>query len=478
MRVNNFSSKKIRSRPPRKPLSEKAKHNIATAIILVLVVLVVYVMGVRLLNKLSSSRLLGWFSSMVGKNLLVDEQNHTNILLLGVGGEGHEGKDLTDTIIIASMDQKNSWVSMLSIPRDLYVESTLGGSRVNRLYEKGKGKWGAEQGLDFTRETLEKVLRIPIHYSIKVDFEAFEKIVDAVEGIDIYVEQDINDPEYPRDGTYEFDPFYLSKGLQHLDGKTALKYARSRHSSSDFDRSRRQHEVLLAFKKKAKEQNLLGKKSFLKELYYSLNDHVETNFSLRELITLADFAAQWNSDQFTSATLSDEPIFRGGFLYTPLRELFGGAYVLLPAGDSYDSLQYFIQLIFYGPRNIERFPFAVLNGTETSGLAAKTRSILNRFGIKFAALGNARIQTLETTTWYPLSPEAKPLADFLQKLIPGDIQTVIPEEYRRDQKFADAKIILELGADSLSVIDKLDIFKNVVLLKTPAAGTTTAETAQ
>lgn len=412
---------------------------------------------------------------MVGKNLLVDEQNHTNILLLGVGGEGHEGKDLTDTIIVASIDQTNSWVSMLSIPRDLYVESTLGGSRVNRLYEKGKDKWGSEQGLDFTRATLEEVLDIPIHYSIKVDFEAFEEIIDAVDGIDVYVEQNINDPEYPRDGTYEFEPFYLSKGLQHLDGKTALKYVRSRHSSSDFDRSRRQHEALLAFKKKAKEENLLGKKSFLKELYYSLNDHVETNFSLRELVTLADFAARWNSDQFTSATLSDEPIFRGGLLYPPLRERFGGAYVLLPAGDSYDALRYFIQLIFYGPRNIERFPLAVLNGTETSGLAAKARNILNRFGIKFAALGNARTQTLATTTWYPVSPDAGPLAEFLQKLIPGSIQTAVPEEYRQNPKFADAKIILELGADAMPVIEKLDIFKNVVELKAPAAGTTTNE---
>lgn len=412
---------------------------------------------------------------MVGKNLLVDEQNHTNILLLGVGGEGHEGKDLTDTIIIASIDQANSWVSMLSIPRDLYIESTLGGSRVNRLYEKGKDKWGSEQGLDFARETLEKVLKIPLHYSTKIDFEAFEEIVDAVDGIDVYVEQDINDPEYPLDGTYGFDPFYLSKGLQHLDGKTALKYVRSRHSSSDFDRSARQHQALLAFKKKAKEQNLLGKKSFLKELYYSLNDHVETNFSLRELVTLADFAAQWDSDKFTSATLGDEPIFRGGFLYTPLRELFGGAYVLLPAGDSYDSLQYFIQLIFYGPRNIERFPLVVLNGTETSGLAAKARNILNRFGIKFAALGNARVQSLTATTWYPVSPDAQPLAEFLKKLIPGEIQTVVPEEYKSDPKFTDSKIILELGTDAVSIIEKLDIFRNVVLLKQPTTGTTTSQ---
>lgn len=475
--MNNFKTRKIRLRPRRKPISVKTKQNILTAFGIVLVLFMLYWSGVQLIDRLSGARLLGWFSDFLGKDLSADERGRTNILLLGVGGEGHEGKDLTDTVIIASIDQPNGWVSMLSIPRDLYVESTLGGSRINRLYEKGKMKWGVEEGLDFTRATLEKVLQIPLHYGVKADFEAFEKIVDAVDGVDVFVSQDINDPEYPRDGTYEFEPFFLAKGQQHLDGKTALKYARSRHTSSDFDRSRRQHEVLLALKQKAKEENLLGKKRLIKDLYYSLNDHVETNLSVREIVTLADFAAHWNSDQFTNATLNDEPVFHGGFLYTPLRELFGGAYVLLPAGDTYDSLRYFVQLILFGPRNIENFPLVILNGTETSGLAAKARNILNRFGMKFSHLGNARVQNLETTVWYVLTPDAQPLVDFLNQLIPGTIQNTLPEEYRQNPKFINSKIILELGNDAVPAIDKLDIFKNVVLLKplptgTPA-GTTT-----
>ncbi len=472
--MNTFKTQKIRSRPPRKPLSEKAKHNFITAAALILIIFVVYFTSVKLINGLSSTRILGLFSGLFGKELLMDDQGHTNILLLGVGGEGHEGKDLTDTIILASIDHKNNWVSMLSIPRDLYVESLLGGSRVNRLYEKGKLKWGSAQGLDFARETFEKVLKVPLQYTVRVDFEAFEEIVETVGGIDVYVEQEISDPEYPRDGTYEFEPFYLAKGQQHLDGKTALKYVRSRHSSSDFDRSHRQHQALLALKQKAKEENILGKKSALKELYYSLNDHIETNLSIREMITLADFAANWNSDQFTSATLSDEPIFRGGFLYTPLRELFGGAYVLLPAGDSYDSLNAFMQLIFYGPRRPENFPLAILNGTEVSGLAGKARTLLNRFGMSFSHIGNARVQNLETTVWYPLSPEAGPLVEYLQKLIPGGItQASVPEEYLQDPRFADAKIIIELGKDAQKNIDALDIFKNVFLLKAPTNGTST-----
>jgi LCP family protein required for cell wall assembly len=353
------------------------------------------------------------------------------------------------------------------------VESSLEGSRINRLYEKGALKWGGDEGLDFVRETVEKIIDVSIPYIVKVDFEAFEKIVDAVDGIDVYVEETINDPLYPKNGTFEYEPFFLPKGNQHLDGKTALKYARSRHTTSDFDRSKRQQQVLLALKKKAEDQNIFTRRGLLRQMYYSLQEHAETNLSFRELLSLAEFGAKWDSKRLSTATLNDEPIFVGGFLYTPLRELYGGAYVLLPAGDSFDSVRSFVKLVFYGPKNIRDFPLAILNGTEEGGFAGRARNILNRFGLKFTRVANARASFLAATTWYVRTPEAEPLAKFLQELIPGDMVREIPTEYSANPKISDAQIILELGKDSLPVIEKLDIFKNVVELMPKGTATIT-----
>lgn len=411
-------------------------------------------------------KLLGVISGVLSKELEKDDRGHTNILLLGVGGEAHEGKDLTDTIMVASLDHAEKSIGLLSLPRDFYVETMLGGTRVNRLYEKGKLTWNSLRGLEFAREEIADILDKKIHYVVKVDFEAFEQIVDAVSGIDVNVEEEINDPLYPRDGTFDYEPFYLPKGLQHLDGETALKYARSRKSTSDFDRSKRQQQVLLALKEKGAEEHIFRRQSFLRELYESLEEHVETDMSFREMLAVVQFGAEWDSKNLKTATLNDEPIFRGGLLYVPLRELYGGAYVLLPAGDSLDSVRFFAELILYGPPDTEQFSLAILNGTGASGLAAKTKGILHRFGVNVSALGNARADSLEETIWYIKSADANAsaLTDFLIKLIPGSKAQTIPQEYMTDPKFLETALILELGKSSVPVIEKLDIFKNVVQL--------------
>ncbi|MBI4994914.1 LCP family protein [Candidatus Peregrinibacteria bacterium] len=460
--MGNFQIKKIRRGPSRKPLSEKAKQNIATALGILFLILLIYYGGVQIVDKLSGTRLIEIISGVVGKDLQTDKTGHTNILIAGVGGEGHEGKDLTDTLIITSINHAKKSIALLSVPRDLYVESSLGGSRVNRLYEKGKLKWGSSEGLDFLRKNIENVLDIPVHYSVRIDFEAFEKIVDSLDGVDINVEEEINDPLYPDDKTFGFSPFFLPAGLQHLDGETALKYVRSRKSSSDFDRSKRQQKLLMALKEKAFSQNIFFRKGFLKNLYYSLEDHMETNMSMREMLSFADFGIQLDTKQLSVATLNDEPIFVGGFLYTPLRELYGGAFVLLPAGDDYTSVKYFIQLVLYGPKNLDAASLAILNGTDENGLASKTKSILHRFGIKTKYVSNAYAENLTETTWYAAEPEANELINFLKQMIPGKVSDQIPDIYKQNPKMAEAKIILELGENAKQSLEKLDIFKNVV----------------
>lgn len=490
--MSNFKQRKIRFRLPRKKLSEKTKQTIITALSVVLLLLLVYYSGLYLLDRLGGTRIIHILSGLFGKDLVTDDKNHTNMLLLGVGGKGHDGSDLTDTIIIASINHTNESVVLLSIPRDLYIEPSVFplpyshgiGGRINEIYalqkkaradaleRKGTPREEAleeasPEGLLTLRQATEKVFNIPIHYVVKVDFSAFEKIVDSIGGIDVYVEKAIYDPEYPRGETGGYETFSIAKGQQHIDGKMALKYVRSRKTTSDFDRSERQQQVLLAIKSNVALLSASGRKQLLKDLYYSLKEHVETDLTMREMLSLADFGVSWDSSKLQMATLNDNSGMPGGFLYTPDRSYFNGAYVLLPVGRNFDHIKKFVQLIFYGPTR-EGHAIAILNGTKRSGFGAKAYIIFTRLGITVSEVQNARSQKLTETTWYLLSPDAKALADFLRALVPGRVITEemeVPTEYKNNPALASMHIILELGEDSKTALDALDVWKNLSLLK-------------
>lgn len=454
--MNDFSPKKIRLGSSAKLKNARLNHNLLAGVVTVAVVLLLYSLGSHLVAQISGSGFIRFFAGFFSRELLTDEKNHTNILVLGVGGEGHDGKDLTDTVIIASLNHKDSHISLISLPRDLYLKSAVGEGRINRLYETAKAKWEAAQGLDFVRETIQKTFDIPLHYAVKVDFEGFEKIIDAVGGVDVMVEKDIYDAEYPLDGTIEYEPFFIAAGQRHLNGRTALKYVRSRKTSSDFDRSKRQQQVLVALKEKAATEGLLTKKSVLKEVYYSLRDHVETNMTIGEMIALAEFAAGWDSSKMTSATMNNEPIFKGGFLYTPLREYYGGAYVLLPVGDNFELVNKFVHLTLYGPSAFSQTGVSILNGTKTQGMAGSVRAIFNRFGINMQTVGNARVQDSLATVWYVKNQRGKDLLPYMQELIPGAGAETLPDEYTLNPELAQSDLILELGPDAQAHIQKLD----------------------
>lgn len=451
-------------------MSEKTKQHIAAALGIILLFLIVYWSGAKLIDRLSGTRLLEILSGLFGRQLQIDEKGHTNVLLLGVGGGQHEGSNLTDAIIIASINRGSNHIAMLSIPRDLYVESQAGSSRINELYENAVRKWGPDYGLSIFKQTIEKILAVPIHYAAKVDFLAFSKVVDSFGGIDVYVDETINDPFYPKEDTFDYERFYLPAGLQHLDGETALKYVRSRKTSSDFDRSKRQQKALLALKNKAADKSGYSRKNLLKQLYYSLKDHVETDMSIPEMISLADYIAHWDSSNLSLAALNDDPSAYGGFLYTPLREAFGGAFVLLPAGNNFDAIDLFTNFIFDGPYNITSYSVAILNGTKSSGLAATTKIALKRYGVTINRFGNAVSQKIEATTWYAASQDAQNTVEFLQKLIPGKISYQIPKQYA--SRFPDSRLILEIGGDSIPKINALDIFRGMVIY---GAGSSTAD---
>ncbi len=156
----------------------------------------------------------------------------------------------SDTLILVSIDPATNSLGMLSIPRDLFV--VIPGypdrHRVNEALPLGELQQ-LGYGPHLAMQTVQLNFGIVVHDYITVDFTVFTRIVDEIGGIDINVEAEIYDPYYP-DHFNGYDPFYMPAGLQHMDGGTALKYARTRHTTNDFDRARRQQQVIYAIRDK------------------------------------------------------------------------------------------------------------------------------------------------------------------------------------------------------------------------------------
>src|SRR3990167_3149909 len=182
-----------------------------------------------------------------------EKEDRINILLLGVGGGEHDGPELSDTIMLASLRPSDQKVGLLSIPRDLTVEiPEYGWRKINHVNAFGENK---ERGYGpiFASEVIGTVLDQEIQYYVKIDFSGFAKLIDDIGGVDIFVDQPFVDEQYPTED-YLYQTVSFAYGSAHMDGKTALIYVRSRHGNncqgSDFARSRRQQQVMTAVKEK------------------------------------------------------------------------------------------------------------------------------------------------------------------------------------------------------------------------------------
>ncbi len=355
------------------------------------------------LTSFSVQDLVGIFSS----ELQEDDENRTNILLLGHGGGDHDGADLTDTIIVASLNNETNKASMVSIPRDLWLDIPgYGSSRINKIYDVLKEKYGSEEALGVLKGGVENITGVDIPYYVKIDFQGFTKIIDSLGGVEVMVESQIDDRAYPKADQSGYERFFLSAGLQELDGETALKYARSRHSTSDFDRAERQQKLLQSIKAKAEDQKLLTSPLLLKRLYDDFTEHLETNLKISELITLGDFAKNFDQDELAMAVLKDQDIVDfGSFLYTPERELYGGAFVLIPLGNNYLQIQKFVNIVFnFGDMYNENASIQILNGDGTPGIASSLGGDLIRYGFNIQRYSNADRKDYSISHYYINNP--------------------------------------------------------------------------
>ena len=406
-----FKTRKIRKRPPLKPfktakhysvgvfgflknLPPRTKNYMAAGILVVFgVFVVIKVTGAAysFVSNLNPKDLI----FAVGADLERDENGYTNVLLLGDGGHVRDGADLIDTIMVASFDYEDNSVALLSIPRDLYIEAdeTLGvtyGGKINELYRNHKNLIENENDrFELFKRVAGEVVGLDIQYYVRVDFNAFVEVVDSLGGITVDVQEDIYDPFYPNETDDGYTLFTISKGLQEMDGETALKFVRSRKTTSDFDRAGRQQLVIEAIQQEALGKNILTSPGKLKDIYYAIQNNVNTDMTLREMISMAGVGKNMDRSKVVRKVIHDDPGQEGGFLYTPERELYNGQFVLIPFGNNLDLIHKYADLVFhhrdmfYDPARIE-----ILNATKIPGIARNSAYQLIRFGFDVEDIDN------------------------------------------------------------------------------------------
>ena len=224
-----------------------------------------------------------------------------NVLLIGVDRRGTpEDGVRSDTLILVHIEPSGGWVGMLAIPRDSMVQVPHQGlQKVNTAYAYGFNNavelYGANTtpeagGGALAAETVEGFLNLKVDYIAQIDFRGFQRVVNTIGGISVDVERPLLDPAYPTDD-YGYERIYIPAGLQVMDGATALRFARSRHSSSDFDRSARQQQVLRAILAAVRARGLLSQAALLPDLARDLEASVSTTLPLSDLATLRGLAA-------------------------------------------------------------------------------------------------------------------------------------------------------------------------------------------
>ena len=309
---------------------------------------------------------------------LKNTDGRTNILLLGIGGEGHEGPYLSDSMMVVNVDGKDKDIVLISLPRDIWSPELK--AKINTAYAYGEEKEKGG-GLKTAKKTVSEILGIPIHYGLRIDFSGFEKAIDLVDGVEVNVDKQFDDYQYPiagkendlcglkveedKEATGEakikifdatgsaipegIDPFtcryehlHFDSGLQKMNGTVALKYVRSRHGTngegSDFARAARQQKVLVAFKNKVFALETLLDPKKVVGLSQSFGQMIDTDIGSEEVPPFLKVLKLFQSQSPRNLVLTS--VGDDALLETPAdNQPYNGAWVLVPKGGDWSKLR-------------------------------------------------------------------------------------------------------------------------------------------
>lgn len=356
---------------------------------------------------------------------------------------------------------------MLSVPRDLYVynkETNIIG-RINALFSHTVGrKHQFDTGARALMDKLEEIMGVRIQYYAMVDFNGFEKVIDTIGGITVDVPETIHDVTYPN-GNGGYMTVHIDSGVNVMDGATALQYARSRHSTSDFSRSLRQQIIVQAIIDKLKE-NGLGNVTKLKQLYNDYAEMVTTNITLKEMLGMARYAYKLKHMFSFGYTVECSNItykysYPACFLYNPDRALFDGASAIIPDGGTpgevgfYDYTKNFAFYVMHNQEYlIENQKIEILNGIDknyakttvrkSDGFANQVAVKLKKYAFNVITVQNFS-QPISGTTVYVLgSGEYQNTVKTLKNFVNIDTVVTAPDPLLV-QQYSGADMLLVLG---------------------------------
>ena len=336
----------------------------------------------------------------------------TTILLMGIDkrqGMEQERAFRTDTMMLITIDPVGNNLGMLSIPRDLWVNipGFESRDRINTANFKGDAFRIPGGGPSLAMETIAVNLGIQVDNYIRINFTAFESLINEIDGIEVDVPQAIEDPRYP-DCCTGYDPLYIPKGVTHMDGSLALKYARTRATyGGDFDRAARQQQVLLAVRDKILTMKMLPKLiARAPKLYSTLSGGYDTDLTLENIVDLMGLVREIDSENIQSAVIN------GDYLMNEFTTSEGAQVVLLDS-QAFRKLR---EQMFYKPApyiqstidiNIlahdEIATIEIQNGSARDGIANMTSEYLEEQGFSVVSVGNADQFDYENTIIYDYS---------------------------------------------------------------------------
>jgi LCP family protein required for cell wall assembly len=443
----------------KKPRSRRKKMLLRfTAFIAVFIILFAGYAGWKFLNSTGHifkgsalSALLG-----TGKPLKTDSYGRSNVLLFGTSEDdpGHPGGDLTDSIMIVSLDQKKHNAFIISVPRDLWVKydrpcSVGYQGKINSVYECGKAKSNETAGSDALRSKVGELFGIDLQYSVHVNYEVLRNSIDALGGVDITIQSP--DPRGIMDRNFDWRckfKCYLVKypnGPAHLTGTQALYLAQARGVGvgyglprANYDREANQRKIMLAAKDKATSIGFLANPLGVNKLLSSLGDNVKTNINASEVKTFVKVLKDTSSSNITSVSLVDiKP--------TPLINATGpdGTSIVQPTLGLYDysGLQSLMKAELSGKGAIinEAAVIDVFNGSGVAGMATQQAKVLSNDGLQIGAVGNVPVAAYGTgkVALYDLSKGSKPatLKELESKLGVMPTATVLPTGLRSSSPF-------------------------------------------
>ncbi|MGA3291701.1 MAG: LCP family protein [Candidatus Microgenomates bacterium] len=323
-----------------KPQHQKLLIRFGIALIIILILLSPILVIDQIFRKAGIGDYPEMIKGFISSNLnAVKSQNgRVNILILGIGGKGHDGPDLTDTMILASVSLTNHSVTLISIPRDIWIPEIR--AKINSAYYWGETQPERGGGLTFSKQVVSEVTGQPVNYALVIDFSGFQDIVNTIGGIDVMVDRSFTDTKYPIAGkendtcggdptlACRYETIHFDQGLTHMDGATALEFVRSREGdngeNTDFARSARQQKVISVVGKKVLSVRVILNPIKDYKILKAVETSVETDLDPTAAGTLAKVIIA-SRNNLNSYVLSTDLI-----VSPPISPAYDNQYVLIP----------------------------------------------------------------------------------------------------------------------------------------------------